>query len=173
MKKVFCLMLVASAFFTVSCNKKYIRGTDIIENEDSKAVLNIFAHYVKGFKDKDPELFIPYISSKYYDNNGTDDPSDDVDYDRVVEILNSDDFKSLEKVEVIYILKDLKIDTKENVAKLLFYFEVRFKRQSKLPQEEGDSAFYKPDGMTNHRITEHNQMKFIKEDGKWMIVSGL
>jgi hypothetical protein len=173
MKKLIWLAVLFSVFFSVSCNKKYIKGTEIEENEDSKAILKIFAHYVKGFKDQNPDLFVPYISSKYYDNNGTDDANDDVDYDRVVEILNSEQFKSLEKVEVVYILKDLKIDKKENIGKLLFYFEVRFKRISKLPAEEGEESFYKPDGRTNHKISEHNQMKFVKEDGKWFIVSGL
>ncbi|HNZ52777.1 MAG TPA: hypothetical protein PLW78_04005 [bacterium] len=173
MKKLIWLAVLFSMFFSVSCNKKYIKGTEIEENEDSKTILKIFAHYVKGFKDQNPDLFVPYISSKYYDNNGTDDASDDVDYDRVVEMLNSEQFKSLEKVEVVYILKDLKIDKKENKGKLLFYFEVRFKMTSKLPPEEGGDSFYKPDGKTNHKISEHNQMKFVKEDGGWMIVSGL
>ncbi|HSW59427.1 MAG TPA: hypothetical protein VLJ60_01445 [bacterium] len=173
MKKLIWLAVLVPMFFSVSCNKKYIKGTEIEENEDSKEILKIFAHYVKGFKDQNPEIFISYLSSKYYDNNGTDNANDDVDYDRVVEMLNSDQFKSLEKVEVVYILKDLRIDKKENTAKLLFYFEVRFKRISKLPAEEGEESFYKPDGRTNHKISEHNQMKFAKEDGKWFIVSGL
>ena len=83
-------------------------------------------------------------------------------------------FFGLILASAIYILKDLKIEKKDNTAKLLFYFEVRFKRISKMPSEEdtGDN-FFKSDGMTNHKISENSQMKFVKEDGSWMIVSGL
>lgn len=174
MKKLLWFAVLIAVSMTVSCNKNYIKGTNIEENDDTKAILKIFAHYVKGFKDKDPEIFLPFVSKKYYDTNGTDDPQDDVDYDRLVEILNSEQFKSLEKIDIVYILKDLKIEKKENTAKLLFYFEVRFKRISKIPPEEdtGDN-FYKSDGMTNHKISENNQMKLAKEDGSWMIISGL
>lgn len=174
MKRFIWIAVLIVMSMTVSCNKKYINGTNIEENDDSKTILKIFAHYVKGFRDKDPDLFLPFVSKQYYDNNGTDDAADDVDYDRIVEILNSELFRSLEKIEIIYIMKDLKIEKKGNTAKLLFYFEVRFKRVSKIPEsEEKGESFFKPDGMTNHKISDNNQMKFVKEDGKWMLVSGL
>lgn len=173
MKRLLWFVVLIAMAMTVSCNKKYIKGTNIEDNDDTKGILKVFAHYVKGFKDKNPEIFLPYVSKKYYDTNGTDDPQDDVDYDRVVEILNSEQFQSLEKVEIIYIIKDLKIEKKDNTAKLLFYFEVRFKRTSKLPVEEDADSFFVPDGKTNHKISENNQMKLVKEEGQWMIVSGM
>lgn len=173
MKKLILMALIFSTALTVSCNKKYIKGTEIVETEDTKEILKIFAHYVKGFKDQDPSIFLPYVSEKYYDNNGTDDPKDDVDYDKIVEIVNSEQFKALEKMEVIYLLKDLTVDTKTNTAKLVFYFEVRFKRTSLLPEEESEESFIKPDGKTNHKVSDNNLMKFSKEEGKWKIVKGL
>lgn len=172
MKKIVLLISVALMLFSVSCSKKYIKGTDIIENEDSKAVFTAFGHYVKGFKDQNPEVFTQYISENYYDSNGTDDSGDDVDYDKVIEILNSEQFKSLKKVDIVYIVKDLTIDKAKKTAKLIFYFEVRFKRESKLKDEE-ESLFTKSDGMTNHKVNDNNLMKFVKEGDNWKIVSGL
>lgn len=173
MKKLMFLMLIFAMFFTVSCNKKTIKGTDIEETPDSKEILTIFGHYLKGFKEQNPDLYLEYVSENYYDTNGTDDAADDVDYEKLVEILRSDTYKSLEKVNVTCIIKDLLFGPEDkNHAKLLFFFEVRFKMKSNLPTTE-ENAFVQHDGMTNHKISENNQMKFVKEDGKWKIVSGI
>ena len=173
MKKIVMLMIVFSMFLTVSCNKKMIKGTNIEETPDSKEILTVFGYYLKGFKEQNPEIFLEYVSKDYYDTNGTDDANDDVDYDKLVEILNSDAYNSLEKVSITCIIKDLLFDPdSENKARLLFFFEVRFKVKSLLPPTE-ENIFIQPDGMTNSKISENNQMKFVKEDGKWKIVSGL
>ena len=173
MKKIVMLMIVFSMFLTVSCNKKMIKGTNIEETPDSQEILTVFGYYLKGFKEQNPDIFLEYVSQNYYDTNGTDDANDDVDYDKLVEILHSDAFNSLEKVNITCIIKDLLFDPEsEDKARLLFFFEVRFKMKSSLPPTE-ENAFLQPDGMTNHKISENNQMKFVKEDGKWKIVSGL
>lgn len=173
MKKCLILaVLIISVFFNVSCSKKMIKGTNIEDTQDARDILTVFGHYLKGFKEKDPSIFIPYISKEYYDTNGTDDPADDIDYDKMIEILNSDAYRSLEKVSVTCILKDLEFEENNgNLARLLFFFEVRFKMKTQLPPEE--NAFIAHDGMLNHKISDNNQMKFIKEDGEWKIVSGL
>ena len=114
-----------------------------------------------------------YISKNYYDTNGTDEAGDDIDYDKLVEILKSDAYHSLEKVNITCIIKDLLFDDDSRErARLLFFFEVRFKMKSSVPPAE-ENAFTQPDGMTNHKVSENNQMKFVKEDGKWKIVSGI
>jgi len=172
MKKIVLVLAVMSLLFTVSCSKKYIKGTNIVENEDSKAIFTVFGHYVKGFKEQNPEIFSKYISETYYDSNGTDDPSDDVDHDKIMEILNSDQFKALKKVDIVYIVKDLKVDKALKTAKMVYYFEVRFKRESRIKPEE-ESAFVESDGMTNHKVSDNNMMKFVKEDDGWKIVSGI
>lgn len=173
MKKMILLFVISALMFSVSCNKKYIKNTEIEETPDTKKILYIFAHYVKGFKDKEPSIFKEYISKAYYDNNGTDDASDDVDYDKLMAILSSEQFNSLNKLEIVYILKDLMVDESKGIAKLLFFYEVRFKRHSKVKEEE-ENSFVKHDGMTNHKLNDNNQMIFKKEDdGQWRIISGL
>ena len=173
MKKIVMLMIVFSMFLTVSCNKKMIKGTNIEETPDSKEILTVFGYYLKGFKEQNPEIFLEYVSKDYYDTNGTDEADDDVDYDKLVEILNSDAYHSLEKVSITCIIKDLLFDPEsDNKARLLFFFEVRFKMKSSVPSTE-ENAFIQPDGMTNHKVSENNQMKFVKEDGKSNKVSGL
>ncbi|HDT11188.1 MAG TPA: hypothetical protein ENN58_00470 [bacterium] len=172
MKKILLFGMMSMMLLSVSCSTDYIKGTDIEDNEDSRAVFTIFAHYVKGLRDQTPEVFIPYISKSYYDNNGTDDPSDDVDYNKIIEILSSDQFHSLKNMDLVYFIKDLKLDRKAGTAKLLYYFEVRFKRESKLQSEEKD-YFVKSDGMTNHKISDTNEMAFVREEDEWKVIKGL
>lgn len=173
MKKLMLLMIVFSMFLTVSCNKKMIKGTNIEETPDSKEILTVFGYYLKGFKEQNPEIFLEYVSKDYYDTNGTDEANDDVDYDKLIEILNSDAYHSLEKVSITAIIKDLFfLDENEDKAELIYFYEVRFKMKSSVPPTE-ENAFIQPDGMTNHKVSENNKMKFIKEDGKWKILSGL
>lgn len=173
MKKLMLLMIVFSMFLTVSCNKKMIKGTNIEETPDSKEILTVFGYYLKGFKEQNPEIFLEYVSKDYYDTNGTDEANDDIDYDKLVEILNSDAYHSLEKVSITAIIKDLFfLDENEDKAELIYFYEVRFKMKSSVPSTE-ENAFIQPDGMTNHKVSENNKMKFVKEDGKWKILSGL
>ena len=171
MKKLMLLLIVFSMFLTVSCNKKMIKGTNIEETPDSKEILSVFGHYLKGFKEQNPDIFLEYVSQNYYDTNGTDEAADDIDYDKIVEILRSEAFNNLEKVNITSIIKDLIFES-EDRARLVYFFEVRFKMKSSIPPSE-ENAFVQPDGMTNHKVSENNQMKFVKEDGKWKIVSGL
>ena len=174
MKKIVMLMIVFSMFLTVSCNKKMIKGTDIEETPDSKEIIYVvWAHYQKGFTEQNPDIYLEYVSKNYYDQNGTDDAADDVDYDKLIEILHSDAYNSLEKLSATFVIKDLLfVPGSDDKAELIYFFEVRFKMKSSLPQTE-ENAFMQPDGMINQKISENNKMKFVKEDGKWKIVSGL
>lgn len=172
MKKLMMLMIVFSMFMTVACSPKMIKGTNIEETPDSKEILTVFGYYLKGFKEQNPEIFLEYVSKDYYDTNGTDEAEDDIDYDKLIEILNSDAYRSLEKVSITSIIKDLFFNEAEDKAELIYFYEVRFKMKSSIPPTE-ENAFMQPDGMTNQKVSENNKMKFIKEDGKWKIVSGL
>ena len=172
MKKLMMLMIVFSMFMTVACRPKMIKGTNIEETPDSKEILTVFGYYLKGFKEQNPEIFLEYVSKDYYDTNGTDEAEDDIDYDKLIEILNSDAYRSLEKVSITSIIKDLFFNEAEDKAELIYFYEVRFKMKSSIPSTE-ENAFIQPDGMTNQKVSENNKMKFIKEDGKWKIVSGL
>lgn len=172
MKKLMMLLIVFSMFMTVACSPKMIKGTNIEETPDSKEILTVFGYYIKGFKEQNPEIFLEYISKDYYDTNGTDEAVDDIDYDKLVEILNSDAYHSLEKVNITCIIKDLFFNEAEDKAELIYFYEVRFKMKSSIPTTE-ENAFTQPDGMTNQKVSENNKMKFVKEGGKWKIVSGL
>ena len=172
MKKLTMLLIVFSMFMTVACSPKMIKGTNIEETPDSKEILTVFGYYLKGFKEQNPEIFLEYVSKDYYDTNGTDEAEDDIDYDKLVEILNSDAYRSLEKVSITSIIKDLFFNEAEDKAELIYFYEVRFKMKSSIPPTE-ENAFMQPDGMTNQKVSENNKMKFVKEDGKWKIVSGL
>ncbi|MBR4531850.1 hypothetical protein IKO70_05510 [bacterium] len=173
MKKILMLMIVFSMFMTVACSPKMIKGTNIEETPDSKEILTVFGYYIKGFKEQNPEIFLEYVSKDYYDTNGTDEAADDIDYDKLIEILNSDAYHSLEKVSITCIIKDLFfINDAGDKAELVYFYEVRFKMKSSIPPME-ENAFIQPDGMTNQKVMENNKMKFVKEDGKWKIVSGL
>ena len=166
------LLIVFSMFMTVACSPKMIKGTNIEETPDSKEILTVFGYYIKGFKEQNPEIFLEYISKDYYDTNGTDEAVDDIDYDKLIEILNSDMYHSLEKVSITPIIKDLFFNDAEDKAELIYFYEVRFKMKSSIPTTE-ENAFIQPDGMTNQKVSDNNKMKFVKEDGKWKIVSGL
>ena len=172
MKKLMMLMIVFSMFMTVACSPKMIKGTNIEDTPDSREILTVFGYYLKGFKEQNPEIFLEYVSKDYYDTNGTDEAEDDIDYDKLVEILNSDAYRSLEKVSITSIIKDLFFNEAEDKAELIYFYEVRFKMKSSIPPTE-ENAFMQPDGMTNQKVSENNKMKFVKEDGKWKIVSGL
>lgn len=165
------VIFFAAIFLSASCSTKMIKGTDIPDNEDNRAVLAVFGQYVKAIMDKSPEGVLKVVSPNYYDNNGTDAAKDDVDYKALEAFLKSDDFSKILKVEAFFTFNALKVNDDKDVAKLLYYYELRFKKANKTEAEEKSLL-----NLTNEKwlkVNDNNLMTFKKENGEWKIFSGL
>ncbi len=154
-----------------SCATQNIKGTDIPDTPQNRAVLEVFFEYVSALKEKNPDRLIALVSESYLDHNGTDDATDDVDYSNVKAFINSDAYQNVRATNLFFIIKDMTVLDGGETAKVLYYYEVRLKTERLAPPEESSSI--NSDKEKWLKETEVNQMVLKKEGEKWKIVSGL
>ncbi len=169
MRKLTAFLLLLCTVAVVSCGTKNIRGTEIPDTEENRSVLKTFGEYVLAVKKQDPEKIVVLVSDNYYDENGTDDATDDVDYKGIVKFLGSSEFKEILKIDLIFVVKDLIVEN--GTAKLLYFYEGRFKTDDKLSKMKKSSI--QSDSERWEKISDENLMVLKKENGEWKIVSGL
>ncbi len=167
MKKTIAFLFFCSLILATACTPKNIQGTDIPDNEENRAVINVFKEYTEAVQSKNPEKILATVAEEYYDTNGTEKGEDDVDYKALKAFLQTEDFKKILEINVIFIIKQLTLT--DESAKLLFYFETRYKQED---TEKRKSIL----NQTNEKWTKMsdvNLMTLKKINGKWKIVSGI
>ncbi|HSA32373.1 MAG TPA: hypothetical protein P5077_01460 [bacterium] len=169
--KATLLCLLASGSLLISCATANIQGTDIPDTPQNRAVIQVFFEYVEAVKAQNADKLLALVSEHYLDANGTDDATDDVDYEGVKKFVNSDAYRNIRAVSTFFIVKDMSVSPDEQTAKILYYYEVRIKTDRLAPPEEGSSI--NSDTQKWLKETEVNQMLLKKEGDKWKIVSGL
>jgi len=171
MKKLTLLLMIMASLLFASCSKPMIAGTKIEDTPTNREVLTVFYAYAKAMQEMDAPGLEALISKNYYDRNGTDIPADDVDFDGVVQFLNSPEYKNLLRVHTTYIMKDLQIKSPTE-AVIFYFYELQAKRSTKLPTDKQELAV--AEGTRWMKVSDEMVMTIKKEkDGKWLIVDGL
>lgn len=169
MKQIF--LFSALTLFLLSCSPKYIKGTNLEDTDENRAVFKVFQNYVMAIKEKNTDKILSLVSPEYFDTNGTDEPGDDVDYKALSAFLQTDDFNQILQIKVLFIIKELTVI--ENHAKILFYYEARFKKDQETIAKENRSLLNQH-GEKWLRVNDVNLMELKKDSGNdWKIISGL
>src|SRR5579859_4741413 len=71
---------LASAILLVGCGARRIPGTDIEDNEDTRAILKVMEQYRTAVEARDADGVIRLASESFKDDGGTATPEDDLDY---------------------------------------------------------------------------------------------
>jgi hypothetical protein len=147
--------LVALLFF--GCSAKRISGTDILDTSDTRAVLAVIGEYQKAAEKRDAQAVLALVSSRYYDQSGTPDPIDDMDYALLAKTLPKD-YEKLTAVKLDMQVRQVVTEGDRASAELLYdgYYRVSTAR-----------------GEVPKRTNDMQQMSFVREGGAWKIISGL
>ncbi len=169
--------LVACAVFfiisaTVSCNRKYIKDTEIPDTPENRKVLQVFMNYVQAVKKNDVDAILNLASRNYHDNYGTATAEDDVDYDALERFLKSDSYRKIMEVRPIIKIKDFEVYPEKGLAEVYYFYEIRAKKKMAIPREK-ESILQKEDE-TWVKTSDDMLLVLKKEgDGVWRIVSGM
>ncbi|MCK5808609.1 hypothetical protein KAH37_06470 [bacterium] len=170
MKRLTLLAMIVATLLFASCSKKMIAGTKIEDTPQNHEILDVFYAYRQAMEKMDVENLEPLISKNYYDKNGTDVTTDDVDYEGIIKFLQSEEYQSLTKLHSTYVMKDLQIKS-ETEAVIFYFYELQARRKSNLPISEQELAVSK--GGRWLKVADDMIMVLRKEGDKWLIVSGL
>ncbi|HLL52385.1 MAG TPA: nuclear transport factor 2 family protein [Myxococcaceae bacterium] len=146
--------LVAAAL--CACPARRIPGTDIVDNDDSRAILDVVEQYRSALENRDAGKLLGLVSEEFKDTAGSPNPADDLDYNTLKQRL-PERLSKLEDVKVDLSVRRIAVE--RDVASVIYYYNTRY-RVPKLtgkPISEGDLQ----------------QMWLKKADGKWRILSGI
>lgn len=150
------MTLLAAVAALSACAPRLIPGTDISDNEDTRAILNVMEAYRSALEARDANRILSLVSEGFRDNGGTSDPSDDLDYATLRRTLPQR-LSKLEDVKVDLSVRKITID--HDTAMVIYYFNSHYR----LPK------------YTSKAISEGDlqQMWLKKTDGQWKIVTGI
>jgi hypothetical protein len=149
--------LIATAAFA-ACAHPQIAGTNIDDTKDNRAIIKVLATYKDGFERRDAEAVLKLVSPKFYETNGTADPSDDYDFNGLTKTLG-DQFK-----QVSFPSLDLdvrRIDVATDDATVNVFFASRYQLA-----DAGPNSGFKTS-------SDVSQIHLHRESGDWKITSGI
>jgi hypothetical protein len=152
------LAATAVALAASGCAAKKIPGTEIDDNTDTRAVLDVINAYRVAVEHRDAQAVVELVDPSFRDDGGSANPEDDLDYRNLGAVLGS----RLDKV------KDLRLDL--TVRRIEFDEEGLRARATYSYQ----LSFKMPD-YTSRSQTEADikQMTLKRVEKGWKITSGI
>jgi ketosteroid isomerase-like protein len=147
---------VALALTLAACAKN-IPNTDIRDTSDTRAILDVIEKYRYAAERRDAAAVVALVSTSYFDDAGTPDPSDDLDYGQLQKALVQD-YQRLPAVRLDLGVKQIEVDGDKAFA--IFFYDTHFRVAT-------------PRGEVPKQNSDQSRMMFRKEGGAWKITSGL
>lgn len=143
----------------VACAHDKIRGTQIDDTPENREIVDLVQAYHRAVEARDADAVLAMVSSRFYEDNGNTDRSDDYDKRGLADTLKAD-FERTKALTLEIRLDGVEIDEEAQVADAFILFDVR-----------GQAEF--PSGATWKTMSDRARLRFAREGGKWLIVSGI
>ena len=153
--RVLAALLAVSAL--AACGPRRIPGTEISDTPDTRAVVAVIDQYRQAAERRDADAVLALVSPNYYDDAGTPDPGDDVNYEQLRKRL-TEDYAKLASLRMQINVRNVEVDGSR--AQAFVYYEEAYRIASKtgeIPRVASDV----------HRMT------FVREPEGWKFASGL
>jgi ketosteroid isomerase-like protein len=154
MSRSLAALLAFLAF--AGCARK-MPNTDIEDSADNRAIVAVIDQYRKAFDRRDAPAILALVSRSYFDDAGTSDPSDDLDFAQLAQALPAS-LKGLADVKLELAVSKIEVKGDSAAADLLY--DSRYRVAT-------------PRGEVAKRDSDVHRMKLRREDGVWKITSGL
>lgn len=142
-----------------------IPGTEIPDTEDNQAILRVLERYRTSFVRRDAAGVLATAHPSYYDEAGTDDPSDDIGYGELGPILR----ERLAQLEAIRFTIDyLEINVVQDRAIVKVWIDASFRLRS-INDEVGDVRV----AGQHTRKQDHAMFELVLDNGAWRVTKGL
>ncbi len=152
----FSTIALLASLALAGCTRK-IPNTDIEDSKDNRALISVVDAYRKAFDSKNVQGIMALVSKTYYDDAGTSDPSDDVDYRQLPQVL-TETFVKLPDVKIELGVTDIKV--KGDKADVELFYDAKYRVST--PRHE-----------ITKRDSDVQRLVMAREGDSWKIVSGL
>ena len=140
-----------------ACGGKRIAGTEISDTPDTRAIVALIDQYRQAAERRDADAVLALVSPTYFDDAGTPDPRDDLDYEQLKNVLPAH-YRQLTAIRLGIGVRE--IDVKGDRATANVFYDGHY-RVATVSGESAKSA------------SDVAQMRFVREQGVWKIAGGL
>ena len=150
------LLIGVAAGGVMACGPHRIAGTNIIDNSETRAILDVIERYRVAMEQRNADLIIQLTAPNFRDSAGTTTHEDDMDAQTLPEKLPA----RLAKLDDVHLeLQIRKIEAKGDVADVVYNYTVNFRMPSFGNKPQSEIGI--------------KQMSLERLRGKWKIVSGI
>lgn len=158
MRKI-CFLVVALA--TTHCATKLIPGTQARDTPQNREIYDILRHLVTKMRAKNIDDIVAVVSKSYFEDMGTPQQDDDYGYETLKDKILPKTFSAVDDIFLSIDVHDIVVRDNDNYA----HVDIRYLSRAKVRLPEGEPTW------DSHK--EFNRLIFAREDGRWMVVSGL
>ena len=140
-----------------ACAPSLIPGTNIADNKEDRAVLDVLSQYQQAAQALDPDGILQLASPRYFDKSYMDRGRSPIDYAHLQKTL-TDKFGRLKSLKMEITPKELAVNGDE--ARVDYFLVMHFS----VVEPQGEKWFSESDD---------ERMTLAREDGHWKVVAGL
>jgi ketosteroid isomerase-like protein len=108
------------------CVAKKIPGTDIDDNDDTRAVLALFQEYKKAVEARDAQAVMRLCDESFSDDGGSASPDDDLVYSTLAKELPAR-FSHVQDVRLEMAIRKIEVSEDANVARVTYSYTLTFR----------------------------------------------
>ncbi len=151
------LFLLCAPLLLGACATRNIPGTQIADTRETRDIINVLERYRAALEARNAEAVQQLISPSFRDNAGTESPEDDLTYENIAQVLPTL-FEQIEAPKVDMDIRQVEVKP-DGTAIVTYYWNASWRMPSLAEKPQ--------------RQSELERMILQREDGKWLIVSGL
>ncbi len=151
------LAALALSLLAAGCSPRRIPGTEIPATDDTSAIAAVIGKYQAASEARDAAAVLVLVSPLYFDDAGTPDPSDDLDFERLSRTLPAD-LARVTGVRMSLRLNDIKVTGDK--AQAYVSYDARYRVTTKA-------------GEVAKAQVDVSRLALAREQGAWKILSGL
>jgi ketosteroid isomerase-like protein len=149
-------LAVLAALSAAACARN-IPNTEIQDTPDNRAIIAVVDSYRKAFDSRNVEAVMALVSPNYYDDAGTIDASDDIDYRMLPQVLK-DTFSRINQVRLEFGITDIIVNGDRAQADC--FYDAKYR----VLTPRSDIA---------KRDTDIQRILLQRQGTEWKIISGL
>lgn len=143
----------------VGCNKQYIPNTDVEETDSNHEVIEFCEKYRHAVEYRNVPQLLQYAHQSYYEDGGTIDTSDDIDYAGLKDYLETK-FKETRGIRYEIRYRNISAGRKD-----VIFVDYTYSASYKIPTPDGDAW---------RRRVADNRLELVRDEKQgFKIISGM
>ena len=152
------LVVLALALMEVGCTREVIPNTDVEDNDFNRGVVEFCEDYRHAVERRNVPMLLKFADPKYYEDGGSTDTSDDLDYAGLKAYLESK-FREVKSIRYEVRYRDVSRGRNDEV-----FVDYTYSASYKIPTPHGD--------VWRRRVSD-NRLELKPDGNRFKILAGM